>query len=94
MQIPNEDAIPRAVKNEWFYLIARFCMIIAAVIGMPVCGFMMSRVIAKADQISDQLQDQIVTTRMLSAEVRFRFDGDSKTLSDHEMRMRALERKP
>lgn len=88
-----ENRIPHAVRNEWFYLIARGCMIFATVIGLPIAGWLMTRVIAKADEISDKLISQNVELKLLATEVRMSLSFDARNLSDHEGRLRSLEKK-
>jgi len=85
----SESKIPAVVKNEFFYLFARVCMIIAATVGMPIAGFMLSRVVAKADEISEQVAKQNMSLQLISSEMKFRFDS----VNDHEQRIRSLERK-
>lgn len=82
---PLEQKIPVAIRNEFFYAFARLCMIAA----LPLIGFLGTRLIAKADEISDQVARQGVTIQLLSNDVKFRFDN----ITDHEQRIRALERK-
>lgn len=89
----SEEKIPRAVRNEWFYLIARGCMIILTFIVVPIGGWMLNRAAATADEISKQLVEQKIELRILTTEIKIRIDHDSKDLSDHELRLRALERK-
>lgn len=86
--MPLDDKLPSAVRNEFFYFIARACGILATCIFLPAAGYMLTRVIAKADEISDQVTKQSVTIQLLSSEVKYRFDN----LSDHEHRIRALEK--
>lgn len=88
----NDDKIPRAVKNEWFYLFARMCGIFLTLIGLPLMGAMLSRAVASADEIRSQLTEQNITLRLLSSEVKIRFDNDGKNITDHEIRLRTLER--
>lgn len=88
----TDDKIPRAVKNEWFYLFARGCMIFVTFIGLPIGGAMLSRAVATADEIRSQLTEQNITLRLLSSEVKIRFDVDGKSITDHEIRLRTLER--
>ncbi len=86
------DDIPRAVKNETFYLIARLCMIVATAIGLPVAGFMMSRVIAKADDIDKSVIQQNINVQLLKQTVETYVKNTDRILLDHETRLRGLER--
>lgn len=94
MNATLEDKIPRAVKNEYFYLAARISTFFVAFIGLPILGWMLSRAVASADEIRTQLTEQNITMRILSSEVKIRFDNDGKNITDHEIRLRTLERKP
>ena len=89
----TEDNIPAVVKNEWFYLVARISTLAVTFIGIPMMGFMLSRAVASADEIRAQLTEQSISLRILSSEVKIRFDNDGKNLTDHEIRLRSLERK-
>lgn len=89
---PAEDKIPRVVRNEWFYLFARGCMIFVTLVAIPIGGTMLSRAVATADEIRSQLTEQNITLRLLSSEVKIRFDVDGKSITDHEIRLRTLER--
>lgn len=87
--MPLEDKVPSVVRNELFYAFARLCMVVATLVLLPATGYMLTRVIAKADEISDQVAKQGVTIQLLSNDVKYRFDS----VHDHEQRIRALERK-
>lgn len=89
MTTQAEEKIPVVIRNEFFYAFARVCMIVATLLGLPFATFLMNRVIAKADEISDQVAKQNVTLQIMSSEVKYRFDS----VTDHENRLRALERK-
>lgn len=87
------DNVPRIVKNETFYFFARVCMIAASLVGLPVAGYLLTRVIGQADAITLQLSEQNVSVKVLSATVNDRLSNNFQTLSDHELRLRALEKK-
>lgn len=89
-----DDKIPKAVKNEWFYLVARMSTLAVTFVGIPVLGFMLNRAVASADEIRTQLTEQNLTLRLLGSEMKLRFDNDGKNLTDHEIRLRSLERRP
>lgn len=88
-----DEKVPRAVRNEMFYFIARACSILVMTIGVPVTGFMLSRAVASADELAKLVSLQSVQIQLLSSEVRIRLDNDNKTISDHELRLRSMERK-
>lgn len=75
----SEDKIPRVVKNEFFYLFARLCMIVS----IPLLGF----VLQKANDIADTVAKQNVALQLMTQEVHYRFAH----VDDHEQRLRRLE---
>lgn len=74
-----EEKIPRVVRNEFFYLFARLCMIAA----IPLMGFLLS----KANDIADTVSKQNVALLLITQKVEFRLTN----LDDHEQRLRRLE---
>lgn len=84
---PAENKVPSIIRNEVFYAFARLCMVIATLVGLPVAGFMLTRVVVTADEIRDQLQRQNLALMLLTNEVKFRFAN----VEDHEQRLRKLE---
>lgn len=90
----SDDKIPSVVKNEWFYLVARVSTLFVTFVGIPMLGFMLSRAVASADEIRSQLSEQNITLRLLSSEMKLRFDSSDKNTADHELRLRGLERRP
>lgn len=82
-----EHKVPAIIRNEVFYAFARLCIVFLTVIGVPVGGFMLTRVVTAADDIRAQLQTQNTALILLTAEVKFRFAN----LEDHEHRLRKLE---
>lgn len=87
-----DNAVPKIARNEMFYFIARGCMIFATVVGMPMAGWMLSRVTGQIDKIEQSQFEQTITLRVLSATLNEKLEGGIKTLSDHELRIRGLER--
>lgn len=88
-----ETAVPQIARNEMFYFIARICMICGTVIGVPMAGFLMTRIINQADALQMSVAQQNVDIRVLSATVKDRLDNNVRQLSDHELRLRSLERR-
>jgi hypothetical protein len=86
------DNIPRIVKNETFFLFARVCMIVASTVGLPIAGFMLSRVVAKADDIEALVRNQGIEIRVISETIKLKDENNSKSVTDHELRIRQLER--
>lgn len=91
--IKPDDYVPKLARNELFYFIARASTLVATFIGLPLAGWMLSRAVSQADILNSQVTQQNIEIRVLSATIRDRFDNDLKQLSDHELRIRALERK-
>lgn len=88
------DKIPAVVKNEWFYLVARMSTLFVTFVCIPLMFWMLNRAVASADEIRAVITEQNVTLRLLSSEMKLRFDSDGKNLTDHELRLRTLERRP
>jgi hypothetical protein len=87
-----EDYVPKIARNEMFYFIARASTLAATLIGLPLAGFMLSRVVSQADALQLSVTQQNVEIRVLSATLKSQLDNDVKQLTDHELRLRALER--
>lgn len=92
MTVKPEDYVPKIARNELFYFVARASTLIATGIGLPVAAFLLSRVISQADALQSSVTQQNVEIRVLSATVRDRLDNDLKSIGDHELRLRSLER--
>lgn len=90
----NLDNVPRIVRNETFYAFARISMIVLSVVGAPVGGYLLSRVISQSDAMTLKIEEQNVAVKVLSATVSDRLSNNLATLSDHELRLRSLEKRP
>lgn len=93
MTAKPEDYVPKIARNELFYFVARASTLIATLIGLPVAGWMLSRVITQADALAATVTQQNVEIRVLTATVNSRLDSDTKSITDHELRLRQLERR-
>lgn len=80
-----DDYVPRLARNELFYFVARVCMIVS----MPLVGFFGSRIISQADALQTIVAQQNTDLKVLG----FKLDADIGKLSDHELRLRALEQR-
>ena len=80
--------VPKIARNEMFYFIARVCMMAS----LPLGGFFGARLISQADAMQAALAQQNIELRVLSATVNDRLSGNVAQLSDHELRLRQLER--
>lgn len=86
------DDVPRILHNERFYAIARISMIVASVVGLPIAGGLLTRIVSQADAITSQVQEQNVALKILSVTVSEKLNSNFTTLTDHELRLRALEK--
>lgn len=94
----------KLVQNSAFTVMARLAMIACAAI-LPVAGtiglFMMQRVISAADEIGAKVDKGAVQMQLLQQEVKYGFDAAKSDISglriqltDHEGRLRVIERDP
>lgn len=86
-----EDYVPKIARNELFYFVARASTLMATLIGLPIAGWMLSRAITQADLLSLQVSAQTIELRVLTATLKEQRDQDVRQLTDHELRIRALE---
>ena len=89
----HDDGVPKFFRNELFYFIARASMLFGSLIGLPVAGYMLTRIINASDAIAAQVSEQAVAIKVLTTTTGFRIDNSDKILIDHEARIRLLERK-
>lgn len=75
----------------------RAIIAIATLIGLPIAGFMLERVVTRADEISVAVHSHDTKLQLLSAgndDIKDRITGVRETVQDHETRIRSLERGP
>lgn len=84
---------PRIVRNEWFYFVARACMIGASLIGLPLASWTLNRIVAQADTITSQVATQNLTLQLLKDRVDLKISGIEQILNDHELRLRRAEQR-
>lgn len=94
MTTDPDKLVPKAVRNEIFYFIARFSMIVANLVGLPIAGWLLIRIVTQADNLQATVLEQTVTLRVLNSTVKDKLEANVQQLSDHELRIRALERRP
>lgn len=92
MNRPADDIVPKIARTEVFYFFARVCMIMASLLGAPLAIVMLNRVVSQSDAMQATLIQQNVDLRVLSSRVDDRLNADLSKLSDHELRIRSLER--
>jgi len=83
-----DSFVPSLARNELFYFIARICMIA----GLPIAGFVGTRLISQADALQNAVAEQNISIKVLSATVNGKLDANLTQLTDHELRLRTLER--
>lgn len=95
----NRAAIERLVDNKIFATVARLAMLFASMIALPAAGFMLVRIINSADSISATVNSQATDLKLIKQEITSGFDRTNTELNriqmqitDHEGRIRALER--
>jgi hypothetical protein len=84
-----DETVPKIARNELFYFIARVCMIAS----LPVAGFFGARIISQADALQTTVSQQNIDIKVLSATVNSKLDANLSQLTDHELRLRAIERR-
>ena len=83
-----ENAVPKLARNEIFTFVARICMMVS----IPLAVGFGSRLISQIDTLQAAQIEQNVSIKVMSATVRDRLDSNISQLSDHELRLRSLER--
>jgi hypothetical protein len=73
--------------NEIFLFIARIMMMVS----LPLGGFFGTRVIAQADKLEEAVVQEKIAIEILGVQVKDKSDAYVLQLSDHELRLRALE---
>lgn len=92
MNVRPDEYVPKIARNEIFYFVARMSTLVATFIGLPIAGWMLSRAVQTSDVLTAQVAQQNVQLSVLSATIKDRLDGDLRQLTDHELRIRQLER--
>lgn len=87
-----DDLVPSIARNELFYFFARVCMIIATLFGAPIMLWLLGRVVTQNDALAQTVIQQNVDIKLLSSRVDERLTSDLRQLTDHELRLRTLER--
>lgn len=84
-----DDAVPKIARNEMFYFIARICMMAS----LPLGGWFGTRIVNQADVLQTAVMQQNIDIRVLQTTIKDKLDAHVNQLSDHELRIRQLERK-
>jgi hypothetical protein len=89
----------KLVDSRMFITFARVLMIIASTIGLPIAGWMLSRVIERADKIVEKVDSTHTNLQLLDQGMKFSFermkselDRLNTTVTDHDGRIRNIER--
>ncbi len=95
----QDSAFNRMFDQRWFVNVARSAMLAASLIGLPVAGFYLMRLVSKADAITATVEQSAVKLELLEQSVRLTFDQRRREIdalglrvNDHETRLRSLER--
>lgn len=83
-----DRVVPKAARNELFYFIARICMILS----VPIGGYFAQRMVTQADALQSTVAQQNIDIKVLSAIVNSKLDAHLSQLTDHELRIRSVER--
>jgi hypothetical protein len=90
----------KLVESKLLTLAARGLMILGVSVGLPVAGFMMSRILAAADTIAAKVDKTAVQVELLKQRYDLGADATKADLSgirailtDHEGRLRVIERR-
>jgi hypothetical protein len=88
-----------AVRSEMLAVFARVVMIAASTIGLPAAGYLMVKMLNKADAIVERVEDHTVQLKLINQGVTLAADVAKSDMSmirsvvsDHETRIRVLER--
>lgn len=70
---------------------------VAVLIGLPIAGVMLNRMLAKSDEIVSLVHSHDTKLQLIDQgnnDIKDRISGVRETLQDHEIRLRYLERPP
>jgi hypothetical protein len=97
-QSVRNNSVTRAVRSELFIFAARAAMLFASFVVLPSLGFGLSRLIAAADRqtakIDLAIQRQELMEQNIKLGVTARIESAERILTDHELRLRLVERPP
>lgn len=87
--------LPGETKNEMMAWGFRAIIAIATLIGLPIAGAMLNRVVSKSDEIVKLVSAHDTKLQLIDQgnnDIKDRISGVRETLQDHEIRLRTLER--
>lgn len=76
------------VNNVAFTVASRLAMILASTVGLPVAGWLLVRGVSAVDVVQESVNTLLATQRVLDV----KFEDFRHELTDHEARIRVLER--
>lgn len=91
----NGSKVESFTESVWLRLISRFA-VIAAVVALPLIGWMGSRAVSTVDDISvkvDNIKDRIIETNGNVKLIQQTQEAQKTILADHEARVRQLEQR-
>lgn len=95
----NEKTFKEMFDSAAFVRTSRILMMCGTLVGLPVAGWYMTRLVGKADSITDTVERSATRLELLEQFVRLQSERTreetarvNNTLVDHEGRLRTLER--
>lgn len=82
--MPDQIPITRELMMAWAF---RAIIGLSVVVGLPLAGAMLSRVLNKADEITEVVRGHDTKLEIIND----RITGVRETLQDHEQRLRTIE---
>ncbi|MEB2616588.1 hypothetical protein [Bacillus cereus] len=82
--------MPKVARNEFFYFVARASGLFASLVVLPVCAFLLLRVIGEIDD----MQRTLIDIRINGAASASTMSDIKGKITDQENRLRQLERRP
>ena len=94
-------SLDKIVENKLLTSLARIAMVIGGGLGVPLAIFVLNRVATTNDMMSEKLDRYSTKVEVLTENVKYGFERNVSDMdrlqaqvSDHEGRIRALERVP
>lgn len=96
----KDSSFQRAFDSAAFIRTSRMLMMLGTLIGLPVAGWYMQRLVASQDRMTDTVSQSSLQLKLLEQSVRLEAErrGDQlnaikEIVVDHEGRIRVLEQK-
>lgn len=85
-----EELVPKVARNEFFYFVARASGLFTSLVVLPTCTFLLLRVIGQMDD----MQRTLIEIRINGAASSTTMSDIKGRITDQELRLRQLERRP